>query len=224
MSQVVKIDESEALRNALQRAVSIIAEGGIVAFPTESFYGLGVDATNSSAIERLFLVKKRNPSIPILILISSINELSKYAASIPSDALELGRRFWPGGLTMLLDASQDVPSLLTAGTGKIGIRVSDHPLARALTLALNVPITGTSANISGEPPCTRADQVVECLGAQIDLILDGGVTKGTQPSTVLDVTSNPPLLIREGIIKAEELISSGIYGKILVSDHQQEDA
>ena len=217
MSQVVKIEEAELPLKGLKRAVSIIEEGGIVAFPTESFYGLGVDATNSSAIQRIFRVKKRDPGLPLLILISSIDELSKYTASIPPEALELGRRFWPGGLTMVLQRSQAIPSLLTAGTGKIGIRVSGHPLAHALTLELNVPVTGTSANISGRPPCTRADEVVECFGGQVDLILDGGITKGTHPSTLLDVTSNPPLLIREGIIKAEEIIDSGIYREILVS-------
>jgi L-threonylcarbamoyladenylate synthase len=217
MSKVVKVDEGKPPLKGLKGAVSILEQGGIVAFPTESFYGLGVDATNSSAIERLFLVKKRNPALPLLILISSIDELSKYAASIPAEAEELARRFWPGGLTMVLQCSQALPPLLTAGTGKIGIRISSHPVAHALTLALKLPVTGTSANISGRPPCTRADQVVECLGEQVDLILDGGITEGARPSTLLDVTRNPPLLIRKGIIKAEEIIASGIYREILVS-------
>lgn len=221
MSEVVRIEEDESPQLGIERAVSIIEEGGIVAFPTESFYGLGVDATNSSSLERLFRVKKRDPSLPILILISSIKELSKYTASIPPKALDLGRRFWPGGLTMVLQSSQSLPSALTAGTGKIGIRISSHPVAHALTLALNAPVTGTSANISGKPPCTRADQVVECFSGKVDLILDGGITKGTQPSTILDVTSDPPLLIRKGIIRAEEIIGSGIYGKILISSQRQ---
>jgi len=214
MIEVVKIAEAEPPPRGIQKAASIIEKGGVVAFPTESFYGLGAAATNSSALQRLFQVKKRDPALPILILISCIDELSRYAASIPPEALELGRLFWPGGLTMVFEASQGLPSLLTAGTGKIGIRISGHPVAHALTLALKVPITGTSANISGKPPCTRAEQVVELFGGQLDLILDGGITKGTHPSTVLDVTSDPPLLIREGIIKVEEIIASGIYGEI----------
>jgi len=217
MIEVVKISESEPPPRGIQKAASIIEEGGVVAFPTESFYGIGAAATNSSALRRLFRVKKRDASLPILILISCIDELSRYAASIPPEAFELGRRFWPGGLTMVFEASQDLPSLLTAGTGKIGIRISGHPVAYALTLALKVPVTGTSANISGNPPCTRAEQVVELFSAELDLILDGGITKGTHPSTVLDVTSNPPLLIRDGIIKAEEIIASGIYSEILTS-------
>lgn len=221
MSEVVTVEDASFLQRAVQRAVSVIETGGMVAFPTESFYGLGVGATNESALERLFLVKKRDPAVPVLILISSLEELSEYAASIPREALELGRRFWPGGLTMVLKASPWLSSLLTAGTGKIGIRIPGHPLAHALTLALNVPITGTSANISGSPPCTSAEQVVQSFGNRIDLILDGGITEGTQPSTILDVTITPPLLLREGIITVEEIIRSEIYTDIRVSTHQE---
>jgi L-threonylcarbamoyladenylate synthase len=217
MIEAVKIDHAESPQSGIRKGASIIEEGGIVAFPTESFYGLGVAATDPSALQRLFQIKKRDPSLPILVLISSINELSRYAASIPPEALELARLFWPGGLTLVFEASQGLPSLLTAGTGKIGIRISGHPVAHALTLALTIPITGTSANISGERPCTTAEQVVQFFNGQLDLILDGGITKGTRPSTVLDVTSDPPLLIREGIIRAKEIIASGIYSRILPS-------
>jgi L-threonylcarbamoyladenylate synthase len=214
MIELVKIDHAGAQHEGIQRAVSILEEGGIVAFPTESFYGLGVAATNTSALKGLFKVKKRDSSLPILILISCMDELSDYTASIPLKALELGRLFWPGGLTLIFEASQDLPQSLTAGTGKIGIRISDHPVARSLTLALKAPITGTSANISGQPPCTRAEQVVDLFDGQLDLILDGGATEGTYPSTVLDVTSDPPLLIRQGIIKAEDIMASCIYREI----------
>jgi L-threonylcarbamoyladenylate synthase len=217
MIEVVKIDQAEPPQRVIQKASSILEDGGVVAFPTESFYGLGVAATNSSALQRLFRVKKRDPHLPILILISCIDELSECTASTPLKALELGRLFWPGGLTLVFEASQDMPSLLTAGTGKIGVRISGHPVARALTCALKVPVTGTSANISGKPPCIRAEQVVELFDGQLDLILDGGNTKGIHPSTVLDVTRDPPLLIREGMITAEEIIESGIYSEILTS-------
>lgn len=217
MIEVVTIAEAESRPRGIQKAASIIEEGGIVAFPTESFYGLGAAATNSSALQRLVRVKKRDPRLPILILISCIDELSECTASIPPEAFELARRFWPGGLTLVFEASQDLPPLLTAGTGKIGVRISGHPVAHALTRALEVPITGTSANISGKPPCTKAEQVVKLFDGQLDLILDGGATEGTHPSTVLDVTRNPPLLLRDGIIKAEEIIASGIYSEILTS-------
>lgn len=117
---------------------------------------------------------------------------------------------------MIFLSSPLLPSVLTAGKGKVGIRISGHPLANALSRALNVPITGTSANISGSPPCIMADQVVECLGDDLDLILDGGITEGKYPSTMLDVTIDPPLIIREGMIKTEDIIKSGIYKKIIV--------
>lgn len=217
MSYLVKIDSDESLRKGINEAAKIISEGGIVAFPTESFYGLGVDATNPHAIKRLFKIKKRGPDLPILILIPSLRELPEYVASIPPGAKRMGEKFWPGGLTMIFESSPILPSVLTADKGKVGIRVSSHPLANALSGALNVPITGTSANISGRPPCIMADQVVECLGDDVDLILDGGITQGKYPSTILDVTNDPPLIIREGIIKAEEIIKSGIYEKIVES-------
>jgi L-threonylcarbamoyladenylate synthase len=215
VSNIVKTGELEPPSEVLNRAVTILSEGGIVAFPTESFYGLGVDATNPHAIERLFMVKQRDPGLPILILISSLSKLPRYTSSIPPEAERLGMEFWPGGLTMIFHSSPVLPSVLTAGTRRVGIRISSHPLVIALTRALNTPITGTSANISGMPPCTSAEQVVECFGNKVDLILDGGTTEGKHPSTILDVTCDPPLLIREGIIKAEKIIGSGIYKKIL---------
>ncbi len=215
MSSLVKIDSNESLKSGLNEVVRIIAEGGIVGFPTESFYGLGVDATNPHAIKRLFKIKKRDPNLPILILISSLRELPQYAISIPSEAKRMGKKFWPGGLTMIFQSSPLLPSVLTAGKGKVGIRISSHPLAHALTRALNVPITGTSANISGRPPCIIADQVVECFGEDLDLVLDGGKTQGKYPSTMLDVTVDPPSIIRKGIVKAEEIIRSGIYKEII---------
>ena len=215
MSYLVKIDSDESLRKGLDKAVEIILQGGTVAFPTESFYGLGVDATNPHAIKRLFKIKKRDPHLPILILIPSLRELPKYVASIPQGAKRMGEEFWPGGLTMIFQSSPVLPSVLTSGKGKVGIRISSHPLAHALSRALKIPMTGTSANISGRPPCMRADQVVECLGNDVDLILDGGPTEGTNPSTVLDVTVHPPSLIREGMVDAEEIMRTGIYREIV---------
>ncbi|MFW6147139.1 MAG: L-threonylcarbamoyladenylate synthase [Thermodesulfobacteriota bacterium] len=220
MIEVVKLEKEGPFQEPLARAASIIEAGGIVAFPTESFYGLGAGASNESALKRLFLVKKRDPAMPILIFISSINELSKYTASVPPKALELAGKFWPGALTILFEASPDLSTLLTAGTRKIGIRISGHPVARALTSLLNMAITGTSANISGSPPCTRADQIVKYFGDTIDLILDGGTTEGKLPSSILDVTHTPPRLIREGIIKAKEIIDSEIYEELLVPEQE----
>lgn len=186
-----------------------------MAFPTESFYGLGVDATNTDAVENLFTIKRRDHDLPILILISSLRNLPQYVAYTPSSAKKLGEKFWPGGLTMVFQSSAILSSALTSSTGKVGIRISSHPLANTLSKTLNVPITATSANISRMPPCIKADQVVEYFNNAVDLILDGGETQGKYPSTILDVTIDPPLLIREGMVKVEEIIKSGIYKKIV---------
>jgi len=215
LSYVFKITSDESLRKGLIEAVKIISKGGILAFPTESFYGLGVDATNTDAVENLFTIKRRDHDLPILILISSLKNLPQYVAYTPSSAKKLGEKFWPGGLTMVFQSSAILSSALTSSTGKVGIRISSHPLANTLSKTLNVPITATSANISRMPPCIKADQVVECFNNAVDLILDGGETQGKYPSTILDVTIDPPLLIREGMVKVEEIIKSGIYKKIV---------
>jgi L-threonylcarbamoyladenylate synthase len=214
LSQVFTVDSTESLRQGIRKARKILLKGGIVALPTESFYGLGADATNPQVLTRIFTIKKRSPALPILILLSSLEELEKYVQSVPPQAKRMGEKFWPGGLTMIFRSSALLPPILTADTGKVGIRISGHPVAHALSKSLPVPITGTSANISGMPPCTTADQVLGCLGADVDLILDGGPTQGEYPSTVLDVTMDPPVIVREGIIKAEEIIQSGIYRRI----------
>jgi len=215
LSFVFKITSDESLRKGLIEAVKIISEGGIVAFPTESFYGLGVDATSTDAVENLFTIKKRDHNLPILILISSMRNLPQYVVHTPSSAKRLGEKFWPGGLTMVFQSSPIVSSALTSSTGKVGIRISSHPLAHTLSKALNVPLTATSANISGMSPCINANQVVEYFNNAVDLILDGGETQGKYPSTILDVTIDPPLIIREGMVKVEEIIKSGIYKKIV---------
>jgi len=215
LSYVFSITSDESLQKGIIEAVKIISEGGIVAFPTESFYGLGVDATNTEAVENLFQIKKRDHDLPILILISSMSNLPQYVTYTPLSAKRLGEKFWPGGLTMVFQSSPVVSSALTSSTGKVGIRISSHPLAHTLSKTLNVPITATSANISGKPACIKADQVVEYFSSAVDLILDGGETQGKCPSTILDVTTDPPIIIREGMVKAEEIIKSGIYKKIV---------
>jgi L-threonylcarbamoyladenylate synthase len=204
-TSLIKVDSSTEFQAAINRAADSLLSGGLVAYPTESFYGLAVDASNEEAIERLFLVKKRRPGRPVLILIPSIESLAQYAARIPSIADQLIEAFWPGGLTLVFEAGTMVSPLLTGGTGKIGIRLSSHPVATALTRAIGVPISGTSANISGEPACRNAQEVLSCLGEMVNLILDGGETTGKIGSTVLDVTVHPPRILREGMVAKEQL-------------------
>ncbi|MFH1480748.1 MAG: L-threonylcarbamoyladenylate synthase, partial [Pseudomonadota bacterium] len=197
------MDDEKSLREAVIKAAHVILSGGLVAFPTESFYGLGVNATDAGAVERLFKLKKRAADHPILVLLPSLTQLTEYVVHISDTALKLIEKFWPGGLTLVFEASPKLSPLLTAGTGKIGIRISGHPIAGVLARMVGRPITGTSANISGRPACNTPEEVSHSLGKAVDMILDGGRTAGGKGSTVLDVTVNPPRILREGIVGRE---------------------
>jgi L-threonylcarbamoyladenylate synthase len=202
---VIRIDSSKNFQAFISRAAECLLSGGLVAYPTESFYGLAVDVTNEEAIKRLFLVKRRRTSNPVLILIPSVDLLSLYVDTIPPIAHRLMEEFWPGGLTLVFGASPNVSPLLSAGTGKIGARLSSHPVAMALTHAVGVPISGTSANISGRPACRNAEEVLSAFGEKVALILDGGETFGEVGSTVLDVTMHPPQVLRQGMVHHNRL-------------------
>lgn len=207
---VIRTDNEKGMRSGLDGARHIILSGGIVAFPTESFYGLAANASDEDAIGRLFKIKKRRDNMPVLVLIPSLEYLKGYVADVPDVALRLIRNFWPGGLTLLFKAGSEISPLLTAGIGKIGVRISSHPVAAALCRAVGSPITGTSANISGKSGCVTAKEVYESLGIGVDLILDAGQTAGGKGSTILDVTVSPPVIIREGMISREQLQEVGI--------------
>ena len=202
---IIRLDAFENQGEVITMAKAILLRGGLVACPTESFYGLAVDATNKAAIRKLFSLKKRPANLPVLILIPSIESLTKYVTYIPPVARKLTREFWPGGLTLIFEASEHVSPLLTANTGKIGIRLSNHPVATALAQAIQAPVTGTSANISGAPPCHHAEEVLSYFGENIDLIIDGGETAGAIGSTILDVTVDPPEIVRDGMVQRRSL-------------------
>jgi L-threonylcarbamoyladenylate synthase len=202
---IIRLDSFERHEQALKRAKEVLLQGGLVACPTESFYCLAVDATNEEAIRRLFALKKRAAEHPILLLIPSVELISEYVIRIPPVAHQLINEFWPGGLTLVFEASERISPLLTAGTDKIGLRLSNHPLATALAQAIGAPVTGTSANISGTPPCCSAKEVLFSFREDIDLIIDGGETAGGIGSTILDMTVDPPQLLRNGIVKPRQL-------------------
>lgn len=188
----------------IKKAAYVIKKGGIVVFPTESFYGIGADTTNEDAVKKVFKIKKRQEDKPILILIGKKEMLYPLVEDIPYSAQKLMDRFWPGALTIVFRASKRVLPILTAGTGKIGIRMSGNRIARMLSELSEVPITGTSANVSGRPPCISAEEVIRDLKG-IDVVLDAGVLKSEFATTVIDVTEAPPKIIRKGLIP-EELI------------------
>ncbi len=202
---ILKIDSLESGKAAIERAGHVLLSGGVVAFPTESFYGLAVDIQNDRAIEKLFSLKQRDKNNPILILLPEKEGLKKYVADIPEQAVKLINAFWPGGLTLVLKAGSAISPLLTADTSRIGVRLSSHPVATALARSIGRPVTGTSSNISGQPPCTGADEVYDSFGNSIDLIIDNGPTAGGKGSTILDVTVDPCVVIREGMVSRSDI-------------------
>jgi len=188
----------------IKKAAQIVLEGGIIAFPTETFYGLAADALNEAALKKIFRVKGREEGKPILLLIAGRSCLKGLVQEISPLAERLMEKFWPGPLTLVFNASPQLSPLLTADTGKIGIRHSPHPVTQALVQAVGRAITGTSANLSGQAGTLTAREVHQSLGESLDAVLDGGKTPGGPGSTVLDVSDPSPQVIREGMISRND--------------------
>jgi L-threonylcarbamoyladenylate synthase len=205
MPEILKPDKNNSEEKIITRAVEILAGGGVIAYPTETFYGLGADATNPKAIEKIFIVKGRTFKNPISLIIGQPDDIFPLVKDIPESAKKLMATFWPGALTIIFSASDKVSPLLTAGTGKIGLRVSSHPLALKIVRKLNKPITATSANKSGAPECSLASDVADQIGDKIDAIVDGGQTPGDKASTLIDFTCDPPVILREGAVSRKAI-------------------
>jgi L-threonylcarbamoyladenylate synthase len=200
MPEILKPNRNISEEIVLSRAAEILAAGGVIAYPTETFYGLGAEATNEKAIRKIYALKGRNFNNPISVIIAKEEDLFGLVQEVPAEALKLMQLFWPGPLTIVFKASAGVSPLLTAGTGKIGIRISSHEAARAIAAKLGHPVTATSANLSHAPECATADEVVTQIGDKLDAIVDLGKTAGGKGSTIIDVTSSPVQILREGVI------------------------
>jgi len=182
---------------------SVVQAGGLIAIPTETYYGLGANPFDAAAVDRLLAIKNREDGKPILVLIGEIDQLPLLIADMPRVGHLLAKAFWPGALTILLPAHPALPLNLTAGSGLVGVRLSScAPLTEILKQA--GPVTGTSANRSGHPPATTAQRVQQELGQEVDMILDAGKTAGGLPSTVVDVRE-PVRLVREGAIPRQTI-------------------
>ena len=201
MTRLVAVDRDAPSAAAVEEAAAVLRADGLIAFPTETFYGLGAAALRPAAVRRIFEVKGRPEGKPLLVLVDSIAMAERLAISVPPRARALMDRHWPGPLTLVLRARPEVPTEITAGSGTIGVRLSAHAVARALVTALGGPVTAPSANLSGRPAPTTAAEVAAAFGDALPLVLDGGATPGGQPSTVLDVTVDPPRLIRAGVVE-----------------------
>ena len=183
----------------------IFKKGGMIAYPTETFYGLGVDPFNEIAIKKLFELKGRDPDKPVSILIKDKKMLLTVVEEISPLAEILMKKFWPGPLTIIFKAKKSIPSILTGGTGKIGVRISSNPITQKLLENVDSPITTTSANPSDKKSPITAKEVMDYFGDKIDLILDGGMLYGKLGSTVVDVTEGELIVIREGEISVEAI-------------------
>jgi L-threonylcarbamoyladenylate synthase len=187
-------------------AVGVVQAGGIVAFPTDTVYGIGADLFQPDAVARLYEVKRRSTEKAIPILLGSKEDLPKVVGDIPEFADRLAQEFWPGALTIVLPKSSSVPTIVSS-TGTIGVRVPDHPVAQQLLRAVG-PLAATSANLSGTIEAIEATEVYKQLGGTIELIVDAGVTPGGRPSTVIDCTVKPATILREGPISSDRLFRS----------------
>lgn len=190
---------------APRRAVEALQQGQVIAYPTDTVYGVGCRIDNEGAVRRIYEIKRRSQTDPLPVLLADPTQVDIYALSISAAARRLISRFWPGALTLVFRRSERIPPSVTGGGETVGLRIPAHPIPRALVRALGVAIVGTSANSHGAPPPTTAQLVLYDLGDRVDLVLDGGRAPLGRESTVVDVTSDPPRLVREGALSVREL-------------------
>jgi L-threonylcarbamoyladenylate synthase len=199
-ADIIKIDPAHP-EFAFVRCRDVISRGGVVIYPTDTFYGLGVDPANAEAVKRLFSIKGRSVDQPILLLIRDGIEVGNWVAEVNAEARRLMAAYWPGPLTLVFTAGSRVLPLLTGGSGTIGLRVPGSELTRQLLSFIGTALTGTSANRSGQESPTTSEQAASSLGSQVDLILDVGAVPGGLPSTIADVSAGRVCVIREGAVK-----------------------
>ena len=193
------------MEEQIRQAINILSRGGLVAFPTDTVYGLGADCRNEAAIARVYDAKRRPRHLALPVLLSDVSQMESVAEFVPEIARRLAERFLPGGLTLVLYKAPWVTSLLSGGGNKIAVRVPNHPIPIALIQGVGAPITGTSANIAGSPSPVTAEEVRQQMGNRVDLIIDGGRCPGGKASTVLDLTEKVPRILRQGAVSRGEI-------------------
>jgi L-threonylcarbamoyladenylate synthase len=213
MPLVLKAEPPSYSPDTIQQAARILRDGGVAVFPTETVYGVGADIRNVDAARRVFGLKNRKPSQSLMAHCASSVQMFEYVAKVPEWAQPLINRFWPGPLAMIFRSTDKVPSVVTGGGRTIGIRMVGHPVARDLLEELGAPIAGTSANRHGEPATSRFAAVNPSLLEQVDVALDAGLCGSDVPSTVLDVTSDPPRLVRLGAVSVQAI--EAVIGRVL---------
>ncbi len=201
---ILASEKMDILQQEIEKGVKILQKGGIIAFPTDTVYGLGADAFNADAVERIYQIKNRPRHRQLPVLIADAEELPVFVDPLPEIARFMAKRFWPGGLTLVLPKKESAPLCLALGP-TVALRVPDHPVCMALIQHLGNPIIGTSANISDQQAALTAEEVEQQLGAKIDFVMNGGKCPVGKESTVVDVTHEPPMILRQGIIPSHEI-------------------
>src|SRR5262245_9708300 len=201
----VFVDPAAPQRDAIEEAVTWILRGGVVALGTDTLYGLAVDPFNRAAVSRLFEVKEREPDREVPLIAAETGQITAHLGRVTPAAERLASRYWPGPLTLVVPAPASLSRDVTGGRKTVGVRVPAFAIARAVCTGCGRPVTATSANLSGQPPTADPDAVERTLGGRIDFLLDTGPTPGGPPSTIVDVTVDPPALIREGAVPWAEI-------------------
>jgi L-threonylcarbamoyladenylate synthase len=204
-TEILQVHPQQPENDAIARAAALLRGGRLVAFPTETVYGLGANALDATACAGIFTAKGRPPTNPVIVHVASPSEAKQIVAAWPETADRLAARFWPGPLTIVLPKKSSVPDIITAGRATVAVRVPAHPVALALLREASIPVAAPSANISGQLSPTRAEHVLHDLNGRIDLVLDAGPCPGGLESTVLDLTQRPPRLLRPGLIGPSEI-------------------
>jgi L-threonylcarbamoyladenylate synthase len=200
VQQIQAVDPLRPNQILIERAAELLRSGRLVGYPTETFYGLGADPRSPEAVEAIFAAKGRPESMALPLIAADLAAVRVCVREFPDTAERLAAAFWPGALTLVLPASPSLPPRLLGGGRTVGIRISPHPVAAALARTFGVPIVATSANRSGRPAPMTALEVREALGEEVALIIEGGPTRGGRSSTVLDLTSDPPRVVRSGAV------------------------
>ena len=208
VTRVLDARKADALAAAAEAAARTLQEGGIVAIPTDTVYGLAVRADDDAVVKLLFEVKRRRDENPLPILLADVDDLERVAGELSAAARELARRFWPGQLTLVIPKSDAVSDLVTAGKPTVGVRVPDHPVTRAVLRACPFLVAVTSANVSALPPARDVDEARRTFSGRVNLILAADRCPGGVPSTVVDVTVNPPRILRAGSVSSAEITNA----------------
>lgn len=203
--EVLKVSSESPERQAIDYAAGFIKRGRVVGVPTDTFYGLCTDPFNLAAIERVYQVKGRAENKALPILVDSLEQALMLVREVPDSFLVLAQKFWPGALTLIVEATHRLPLKVTGNSGKVALRWANSPITTALIGAVGGPVTGTSANLSGHPSCSKCEQIVEQLGDRLPLVLDAGDTGGTLASTIVRIEGNEWYVAREGALPEAEI-------------------